>query len=210
MSDPDAIARPDLTLPEAEAAHLRAACEDASAILEYGSGGSTVMAAEMPGKRIWSVESDAAWADMMRGWLTANPPATGTTVEVIWADIGPTEAWGHPANKSGYLRYARYPLGVWERADVTPDLVLVDGRFRMGCALAAALHTPAPPLPPDRGVHRRAAPDGRADGRVRGRAADARAPRSCHRNRDDAAALTPPRIPERTKYVGNQESARRS
>jgi len=144
MSDPDAIARPELTLPEAEAAHLRAACEDASAILEYGSGGSTVMAAEMPGKRIWSVESDEAWADMMRGWLTANPPATGTTVEVIWADIGPTEAWGHPANKSGYLRYARYPLGVWERADVTPDLVLVDGRFRMGCALAAALHAPAP------------------------------------------------------------------
>ncbi|MET4130078.1 hypothetical protein [Roseovarius sp. MBR-6] len=144
MTDTPTITRPELTLPEAEAAHLRAAYEDASAILEYGSGGSTVMASEMPGKRVWSVESDEAWAAMMRGWLKANPPAPGTTVEVIWADIGPTEDWGHPADKSGYLRYARYPLGIWERTDVTPDLVLVDGRFRTGCALAAALHAKGP------------------------------------------------------------------
>ena len=128
MSDTATISRPALTLPEAEAAHLRAAYEEAQAILEYGSGGSTVMAAEMPGKRVWSVESDGAWAEMMRGWFTANPPANGTQVEVIWADIGPTKQWGHPKDRSGYLRYARYPLGIWEREDVTPDLVLVDGR----------------------------------------------------------------------------------
>lgn len=139
-----AIPRPGLTLPEAEAAHLREACGQARAILEYGSGGSTVMAAEMPGKRIWSVESDADWAAMMRGWFAANPPATGSEVEIVWADIGPTKAWGHPRDKSGWQRYARYPLGIWERADVTPDLVLVDGRFRTGCALAAALHAKAP------------------------------------------------------------------
>ncbi|MAU54109.1 MAG: hypothetical protein CMN17_17450 [Roseovarius sp.] len=144
MSDTATISRPALTLPEAEAAHLRAAYEEAQAILEYGSGGSTVMAAEMPGKRVWSVESDGAWAEMMRGWFTANPPANGTQVEVIWADIGPTKQWGHPKDRSGYLRYARYPLGIWEREDVTPDLVLVDGRFRTGCALAAALHASAP------------------------------------------------------------------
>ena len=69
------ISRPELTLPEAEAAHSRAAYKDAKAILEYGSGGSTVMAAEMPGKRVWSVESDADWAQMMRDWFAAHPPA---------------------------------------------------------------------------------------------------------------------------------------
>lgn len=144
MTDTSTIARPELTLPEAEAAHLRAAYEGAQAILEYGSGGSTVLAAEMPGKRVWSVESDEAWAGMMRDWFTQNPPATGTKVEVIWADIGPTKQWGHPKDRSGYLRYARYPLGIWERGDVAPDLVLVDGRFRTGCALAAALHAKGP------------------------------------------------------------------
>jgi len=138
------ITRPELTLPEAEAAHLRAAYAEAGAILEYGAGGSTVLAAEMPGKRVWSVESDADWAAMMRGWFDAHPPAHGTDVEVIHADIGPTRQWGHPRGRNGYLRYARYPLGPWERGDIVPDLVLVDGRFRTGCALAAALHTAAP------------------------------------------------------------------
>jgi hypothetical protein len=144
MTGTAAISRPELTLPEAEAAHLRAAYEDASAILEYGSGGSTALASEMPGKRVWAVESDGDWAAMMQVWLGANPPAPGTAVEVIRADIGPTKDWGHPANKSGYLRYPAYSLGVWERGDVAPDVVLVDGRFRTGCALAAALHTKKP------------------------------------------------------------------
>ncbi len=144
MTDTETISRPELTLPEAEAAHLRAAYEQAGAILEYGSGGSTVMASEMPGKRVWSVESDAAWAGMMRDWLAANPPAQDTEAEVIWADIGPTKQWGHPANKGSYIRYPGYSLGPWERGDVAPDVVLVDGRFRTGCALAAALHTKKP------------------------------------------------------------------
>jgi len=144
MIEAEAMARPDLTLPEAEAAHLRAAYAEAGAILEYGSGGSTVLASEMPGKRVWSVESDQDWAGMMQGWLAANPPAEGTEVEVIWCDIGPTRDWGHPQGKGGYLRYPQYPLGVWERGDVAPDVVLVDGRFRTGCALAAALYTKQP------------------------------------------------------------------
>ncbi|MBC7133812.1 MAG: hypothetical protein H5U16_12005 [Roseovarius sp.] len=145
MSDTATITRPKLTLPEAEAAHLRAAYEGARTILEYGSGGSTVLAAEMPGKRVFSVESDEAWAAMMRGWFAANPPAEGTEVEVIWADIGPTKAWGYPSDTSGWTRYARYPLGVWDRDDfVQPDLVLVDGRFRTGCALTVALRADRP------------------------------------------------------------------
>lgn len=139
-----ALSRPELTLPEAEAAHLRAAYGEATAILEYGSGGSTVVAAEMQGKRVWSVESDPDWAGMMRGWFAANPPASGTDVEIVWADVGPTKEWGHPSDRSGYLRYAQYALGIRERADVVPDLVLVDGRFRTGCALAAGLFATSP------------------------------------------------------------------
>ncbi len=145
---PDSVAplpRPELTLPEAEADALRAAYAGASAILEYGSGGSTVMAAEMPGKSIWTVESDPAWATMMRGWFDANPPAPGTMVDVIWSDIGPTKEWGHPVDDSEWKRFARYPLDVWDMDGfVPPDVVLVDGRFRPGCALATAFRTPHP------------------------------------------------------------------
>ncbi|MFD1510999.1 hypothetical protein [Lacimonas salitolerans] len=142
MTQTTLIERPELTLPEAEAAMLRAAYEGAGSILEYGSGGSTVMAAEL-GKRVLSVESDQAWAQMMRDWFAQNP-APGE-VDVIWSDIGPTKEWGHPVNDAEWKRFARYPLEVWDLPEFThPDVVLVDGRFRVGCALAAAYRITRP------------------------------------------------------------------
>lgn len=139
------ISRPELTLPEAEAATLTAAYERARVILEYGSGGSTVLAAEMPGKRIFSVESDQDWAQMMQDWFVENPAAPDTRVDVIWSDIGPTKAWGHPEDTSQYAKYARYPLAIWDHdAFEQPDAVLVDGRFRPGNAMATALRTKKP------------------------------------------------------------------
>ena len=145
MSDAVAISRPELTLPEAEAARLRAAYEAAGMVLEYGSGGSTVMAAEMPGTRVISVESDRDWAEMMLGWFEANPPAAGSAAEVVWVDIGPTKEWGHPVKASRHLQFARYPLAVWDMDGFQqPDVVLVDGRFRTGCVMATAFRTTRP------------------------------------------------------------------
>lgn len=139
------ITRPEFTFPELEGDALRAAYTRAHVILEYGSGGSTVMGAEMPGKRIVSVESDKDWAQMMRSWFVENPPATGSEVDVIWSDIGETKEWGHPKGTSDYMRFARYPLEVWDLPEFAPpDVVLVDGRFRPGCAMATALRTQKP------------------------------------------------------------------
>jgi len=135
------IERPELTMPEAEAAVLRQAYGAAASILEYGSGGSTVLASELPGKTVVSVESDAGWAAMMRGWFAEHPGAS--PVEVVHADSGPTKDWGHPADHEGWRRFPSYPLRVWERG-IAPDVVLVDGRFRVGCALATAFRSEKP------------------------------------------------------------------
>ena len=141
----DPISRPELTLPEAEAATLRAAYEHANVILEYGSGGSTVMAGAMPGKRIFSVENDKAWAQKMRQWFLDHPAAAGTSVDIIWSDTGETKAWGYPTDTTQYRRYPQYPLKVWDLEEFRqPDVVFVDGRFRMGCVLATALRTNRP------------------------------------------------------------------
>lgn len=141
----DTITRPELTLPEAEAALLHAAYEKADVILEYGSGGSTVMASEMPGKSVFSVESDKDWALMMRGYMAANQPASGTEVDIIWSDIGATKEWGHPVDHSEFQRYPRYALEVWGLPEFKqPDVVLVDGRFRQACALSAAFLSKKP------------------------------------------------------------------
>ncbi|MEB8389343.1 hypothetical protein OO012_19170 [Rhodobacteraceae bacterium KMM 6894] len=139
------IARPELTMPAAEAAHVASAYADANVILEYGSGGSTVLASELPGKTVFSVESDQAWAEMMRGWFAQNPPVAGSYVDVIWADVGETGEWGKPVNTREWRRYPEYPLKVWQLPEFRqPDVVLVDGRFRPGCAMAAAFLTKRP------------------------------------------------------------------
>ncbi|MFX0544345.1 hypothetical protein ACEWPL_002230 [Roseovarius sp. S1116L3] len=144
MSD-TLIQRPELTLPEAEAARLADAYATADVILEYGSGGSTVLASELLGKRVFSVESDKGWAEMMQEWLLQNPPADGTQVEVIWSNVGETGDWGRPVNDEGWRHYAEYPLAVWQRKDFEqPDMVLIDGRFRAGCAMATAFCTARP------------------------------------------------------------------
>jgi hypothetical protein len=50
-----------LTLPADEARLLQDHYARAGVVLEYGSGGSTLLAARL-GKQVFSVESDAAWA----------------------------------------------------------------------------------------------------------------------------------------------------
>lgn len=139
-----AIERPKLTLPEAEAEAVRAAYAGAQTILEYGSGGSTVLGAEMPGKRLFSVESDKGWIAMMEGWFAANPPAADVLV-LHHGDIGPTKAWGTPKDDAQFRRWPSYPISVWDRPDfVHPDVVLIDGRFRAACFLTTLFRITRP------------------------------------------------------------------
>lgn len=134
----EAPTRPELTLPPEEAALVQAEYERAGVILEYGSGGSTVLAGEMTGKRVFSVESDAGWIGMMRGWFAANPPVSDVTLH--HADIGETRQWGRPVDESQIRHWPGYALSVWDRKDFAhPDVVLVDGRFRPACLLTVAL-----------------------------------------------------------------------
>ncbi len=133
------LSRPELTMPDAEGAHLRAAYTQADVILEYGAGGSTVLASEMTGKTITSVETDAKWVALMENWFAHNKAASQP--DIIWANIGETKDWGRPKSDMHWRDYAKYPLDIWLLEDVPhPDVVLVDGRFRTGCVLATAFN----------------------------------------------------------------------
>lgn len=139
------LERPVLTMPEDAQRVLRKHYDAASVILEYGSGGSTVVAGEMEAKTVFSVESDRGWARMMRRWFRENPPGRGTEVNISWVDVGETKKWGFPVNQDKSARYPRYPLSIWQSNGFKhPDVVLVDGRFRVGCALATAFNITRP------------------------------------------------------------------
>lgn len=138
-----AVDRPPLIMPDAVAAHLRVAYAAAGTILEYGMGGSTAMAAEMSGKTVFSVESDAGWIARMRAWFDTAPPAAA--LHLHHGDIGPTGEWGHPARQGTFKRWAAYPHSVWDRDDlIAPDVVLIDGRFRAACFATVAFRITRP------------------------------------------------------------------
>jgi hypothetical protein len=114
--------------------------EAAEVILEYGSGGSTVLAAQL-GKTVTSVESDRDWAER----LAHHVATISDKVQVHWADIGPTGPWGVPMKLREFSKFHGYALSVWDRPDFAqPDLVLIDGRFRAACLVAVMLRATRP------------------------------------------------------------------
>ena len=130
--------RPELTFPGEVGEWVRETYAAATVILEYGSGGSTVLASEMAGKRIFSVESDRRWSRRLRAYL--DHAGTASPVHLHYANIGKTGKWGRPVDHDGHSRFHQYALGVWDHPDFeAPDTVLIDGRFREACFYAVML-----------------------------------------------------------------------
>jgi hypothetical protein len=100
--------------------------------LEFGCGGTTVLANDL-GVLTVSVESDAVYAAVVRSALR-HPELT----KIVTPDMGITGLWGMPmffANKKG-PRYIKAPFnGICTQF---PDLIFVDGRYRVACTLESA------------------------------------------------------------------------
>lgn len=125
--------KPELTFPIEVQNVVREYYEKANIILEYGSGGSTVLASEIPNKVIYSVESDKEWASYIESYISQSP-LTKSVPLLHYVDIGPTKKWGHPKDDREWRRYYLYPSSIWRHhAFDNPDLILIDGRFRAAC-----------------------------------------------------------------------------
>lgn len=104
--------------------------------LEFGAGGSTALAARSGVTQIVSVESDRTWLDRLAGL----PEMAGVAFTPFHVDIGPIGAWGMPTNPASAPKWPGYHQAVWKTLSWAPDLVLVDGRFRVACTLATVLN----------------------------------------------------------------------
>lgn len=100
--------------------------------LEFGSGGSTVLANSLSVPSI-SVESDRFYARVVRRRL-AQPEIARIQVP----RMGITAEWGMPLffRRSKGPRYVA--AGFEKLGDDFPDLVFIDGRYRVACALESA------------------------------------------------------------------------
>jgi hypothetical protein len=126
-------------MTDAEVGVVRECFSKVASLVEFGSGGSTVLAAGSPSlQRIWSVESDPAWIARLRedAGIVAAERAGRLHLQAV--DIGPVGDYGYPLDDSRREAWPRYHEAVWDDAGACEaDLVLIDGRFRVACALAA-------------------------------------------------------------------------
>lgn len=106
-----------------------------ASLLEFGCGGSTVAAARHV-SRIVSVDSDPAWLAK----VAADPALAGCDFIPFHADIGPVGEWGYPVDAAHMRDWPRYHAQIWRQMSGSPDIVLIDGRFRVACALQSLIH----------------------------------------------------------------------
>lgn len=135
---------PAIYMPPDETEAVCEAYRKARVIGEYGSGGSTAFAATDCSARLRSVEADADWLEKMRLWLDENAPQWQARLTLVHCDIGPTARWSMPSDMGNWQKFWTYPQALWTDKDFAPDLVLIDGRFRMGCLAACLLNCQAP------------------------------------------------------------------
>lgn len=134
----------EIRMPAGEAEAVRSACRAARRIVEYGAGGSTIFVARECDAALLSIESDPDWRDRVAAELAALAPGR-QDVTLRHVDIGPVGAWGVPAGPAAFRKFASYPLSPWvDPVFGPPDLVLIDGRFRLGCFAATLLNATAP------------------------------------------------------------------
>lgn len=102
---------------------------------EWGAGLSTLYAASQPHcETVMAVETDPVWVEKI---LSAQQPGNAT-IRVIFVDFGEVSKWGRPIDYSKIGSIEEYSNAPFSDG-FNPDLILIDGRFRVHCFLEALL-----------------------------------------------------------------------
>ena len=103
---------------------------------EYGCGQSTVWTARNTECNILSVDSSTIWINRVQKRVDKlkNPER----IKLIYANCGDISHAGYPKDYSERFSYKNYFNSIWD-CEIKPDLVLIDGRFRVASFLTSLL-----------------------------------------------------------------------
>ena len=106
---------------------------------EYGCGESTIWVFENTTSLITSVDTSSEWCDKVTSRIRI---ADRERVQLQFCDCGPIENWGRPISFEKRKNFSEYINGLWS-GKYSPDVVLVDGRFRVACFLTTLVRAQA-------------------------------------------------------------------
>jgi len=99
-------------------------------LFEFGCGGSTTLMCDI--KNIKTIHS----VDSSKNWINSVQKEVGKKVNFHFVDINADELnWGSPKDKTKISEWPTYSSVLKDLVNYYPDLILVDGRFRVACAL---------------------------------------------------------------------------
>lgn len=132
---------PDTPQMNSDAATLLDDClEQSNVFLEYGAGGSTILACSKV-QTVVSVEADLSFLEAVKGAAEAREHSSRLIMH--HADIGAISEWSNPIDPTTAIHWPRYVSSVWklfQSGEIDyPDVVLIDGRFRVACFLMTLL-----------------------------------------------------------------------
>ena len=105
---------------------------------EYGCGKSTEYVYKKSNATIFCV-------DISRGWtaktLNLSKDCNNDRLNVKWIDVGDVADWGYPMSFEKKQNFVKYANWFWSFG-LRPDLVVIDGRFRVLCFLTSVMYAP--------------------------------------------------------------------
>tara|TARA_B100000900_G_C20587824_1_gene720383 strand:- start:1423 stop:2064 length:642 start_codon:yes stop_codon:yes gene_type:complete len=99
---------------------------------EYGCGKSTNWVLKNTNTKVIAVDTSLEWVKEVKKRNSEN-------LKIHYSDCGEVGAWGAPIDYSKCDNFSDYTDFIWKQAD-KPDVVLIDGRFRVCCFLTSLKH----------------------------------------------------------------------
>lgn len=122
---------------------LREKLSTTVAYIEYGAGGSTLLAMTIQVPSIVSVETDRRWIQRIKN--SSRKVGSTSQLELLHADIGKVTSWGQPSNSKtidGFQNYALLPWATSPKSQSQGVFVLIDGRYRVLSLIATFISAP--------------------------------------------------------------------
>jgi|GEM_PF-3122614 len=113
-------------------------------ILEFGSGASTLISLKHPELEIVSVETSLAFISTLEDKIDSSN-LQKENLHIFFVDIGPVKEWGRPSDRNCMEKWPNYsylPYFFINTIGFTPDLIFIDGRFRISTFCQAFLQFP--------------------------------------------------------------------
>ena len=105
---------------------------------EYGCGKSTEYMYKKSNASIFSIDTNREWATKT---LNLSKDSNEDRLNVKWIDVGDVADWGYPISFEKKQNFVQYANWFWNFG-LKPDLVVIDGRFRILCFLTSIKFAP--------------------------------------------------------------------